>query len=329
MAENSDQPRRKLIIKFYLPESEKREEGWCEKTCFKSKPKCSTEYSSRVISKVCELKNKKGWYAAAIWVNAENPSSSLSRTKCNEMEGAGNTNKRELKNENKRELKDEKEGEFKNDKRGEFKCNTNKRKLKNEKEGMRKSNKSRIVMMDRCKKMQCWAILKRLMVRRDVWALKQPILDNKSRSRKTRLMCLEDIESNLKKSKYSKVDEFADDTRLVFSYALQYPPRSEIYKTARRIKDTFELHWKNFKLNLAIVNVPANNQKAPEKAVANQPVSVAIDDANDLTFGFYKSGVFTYSCETELDHGVTAVRYGVMCMGLGGVKKAILGCNGA
>ncbi|KAL2328097.1 hypothetical protein Fmac_021524 [Flemingia macrophylla] len=232
MAENSDQPRRKLIIKFYLPESEKREEGWCEKTCFKSKPKCSTEYSSRVISKVCELKNKKGWYAAAIWVNAENPSSSLSRTKCNEMEGAGNTNKRELKNENKRELKDEKEGEFKNDKRGEFKCNTNKRKLKNEKEGMRKSNKSRIVMMDRCKKMQCWAILKRLMIKKD------------------KINGLEDIESNLKKSKYSKVDEFADDTRLVFSYALQYPPRSEIYKTARRIKDTFELHWKNFKLNL-------------------------------------------------------------------------------
>ncbi|KAL2328093.1 hypothetical protein Fmac_021520 [Flemingia macrophylla] len=248
MAENSDQPRRKLIIKFYLPESEKREEGWCEKICFKSKAKCSTEYSSRVISKVCELKNKKGWYAAAIWVNAENPSSSLSRTKCNEKEGAGNTNKRELKNENKRELKDEKEGEFKNDKRGEFKCNTNKRKLKNEKEGMRKSNKSRIVMMDRYKKKQYWAILKRLMVRRDVWALKQPFLDNKSRSSKTRLMCLEDIESNLKKSKYSKVDEFADDMRLVFSYALQYPPRSEIYKIARRIKDTFELHWKNFKL---------------------------------------------------------------------------------
>ncbi|KAL2328069.1 hypothetical protein Fmac_021496 [Flemingia macrophylla] len=222
MAENSDQPRRKLIIKFYLPESEKREEGWCEKTCFKSKPKCSTEYSSRVISKVCELKKRK--------------------------EGAGNTNKRELKNENKRELKDEKEGEFKNDKRSEFKCNTNKRKLKNEKEGMRKSNKGRTVMMDRCKKMQCWVILKRLMVRRDVWALKQPILDNKSRSRKTRLMCLEDIESNLKKSKYSKVDEFVDDMRLVFSYALQYPPRSEIYKTARRISDTFELHWKNFKL---------------------------------------------------------------------------------
>ncbi|TXG55047.1 hypothetical protein EZV62_020303 [Acer yangbiense] len=57
-------------------------------------------------------------------------------------------------------------------------------------------------------------------------------------------------------------------------------------------------------------DVPANNEKALVKAVASQPVSVAID-AGGSDFQFYSSGVFTGECGTELDHGVTAVGYGV------------------
>ncbi|GAU22568.1 hypothetical protein TSUD_93360 [Trifolium subterraneum] len=57
-------------------------------------------------------------------------------------------------------------------------------------------------------------------------------------------------------------------------------------------------------------DVPANNEQALQKAVANQPISVAID-ASGSDFQFYKSGVFTGSCGTQLDHGVTAVGYGV------------------
>ncbi|OAY26310.1 senescence-specific cysteine protease SAG39 [Manihot esculenta] len=56
-------------------------------------------------------------------------------------------------------------------------------------------------------------------------------------------------------------------------------------------------------------DVPANSEESLQKAVANQPVSVAID-ASGSAFQFYSSGVFTGDCGTELDHGVTAVGYG-------------------
>ncbi|XP_065857349.1 senescence-specific cysteine protease SAG39-like [Euphorbia lathyris] len=56
-------------------------------------------------------------------------------------------------------------------------------------------------------------------------------------------------------------------------------------------------------------DVPANDEAALMKAVANQPIAVAID-ASGSEFQFYSSGVFTGSCGTELDHGVTTVGYG-------------------
>ncbi|KAJ9566280.1 hypothetical protein OSB04_002246 [Centaurea solstitialis] len=56
-------------------------------------------------------------------------------------------------------------------------------------------------------------------------------------------------------------------------------------------------------------DVPANDELALLKAVAMQPISVAID-AGESAFQFYSSGVFNGTCGTELDHGVTAVGYG-------------------
>jgi KDEL-tailed cysteine endopeptidase len=56
-------------------------------------------------------------------------------------------------------------------------------------------------------------------------------------------------------------------------------------------------------------DVPENDENALLKAVANQPVSVAID-AGSSDFQFYSEGVFTGSCGTELNHGVAAVGYG-------------------
>lgn len=56
-------------------------------------------------------------------------------------------------------------------------------------------------------------------------------------------------------------------------------------------------------------DVPINDEKGLQKAVANQPVSVAIE-ASGRAFQFYESGIFTGRCGTALDHGVAAVGYG-------------------
>ncbi|KAK8642064.1 hypothetical protein V6N13_011426 [Hibiscus sabdariffa] len=61
-------------------------------------------------------------------------------------------------------------------------------------------------------------------------------------------------------------------------------------------------------------DVPSNNEKAFLQAVANQPVSVAIEGSGWF-FQFYKSGVFSGECDTYLDHAVTLVGYGTNSVG--------------
>ncbi|KAH6834693.1 xylem cysteine peptidase 1 [Perilla frutescens var. hirtella] len=56
-------------------------------------------------------------------------------------------------------------------------------------------------------------------------------------------------------------------------------------------------------------DVPANDEQSLLKALANQPVSVAIE-ASGRDFQFYSGGVFDGHCGTELDHGVAAIGYG-------------------
>lgn len=56
-------------------------------------------------------------------------------------------------------------------------------------------------------------------------------------------------------------------------------------------------------------DVPPNNELALMKAVANQPVSVAIE-ADERAFQLYGGGVFDAPCGTALDHGVLVVGYG-------------------
>lgn len=56
-------------------------------------------------------------------------------------------------------------------------------------------------------------------------------------------------------------------------------------------------------------DVKTNSDEAMMEALAGQPVAIAIQ-ADQKDFQLYKSGVFTGSCGTRLDHGVLAVGYG-------------------
>ncbi|KAL4643316.1 hypothetical protein ACB092_02G084200 [Castanea dentata] len=56
-------------------------------------------------------------------------------------------------------------------------------------------------------------------------------------------------------------------------------------------------------------DVPPNDEESLLKALAHQPLSVAIE-ASGQDFQFYSGGIFNGQCGTELDHGVTAVGYG-------------------
>lgn len=60
---------------------------------------------------------------------------------------------------------------------------------------------------------------------------------------------------------------------------------------------------------VSFYDVPPSSDQDMMLAISKQPVSIAIE-ADQQSFQLYKSGVFTGSCGTKLDHGVLAVGYG-------------------
>lgn len=62
---------------------------------------------------------------------------------------------------------------------------------------------------------------------------------------------------------------------------------------------------------VSFTDVPSKSDADMMAALTQQPVSVAIE-ADQQSFQLYKSGVFTGTCGTNLDHGVLVVGYGNM-----------------
>ncbi|XP_065870882.1 cysteine proteinase mucunain-like [Euphorbia lathyris] len=80
------------------------------------------------------------------------------------------------------------------------------------------------------------------------------------------------------------------------------------YKAADNVCDPNRKNTKVVSID-GFEDVPENDEKSLMKAVAHQPVSVAIE-AGGRAFQLYQSGVFTGRCGVELDHGVVTVGYG-------------------
>jgi hypothetical protein len=97
--------------------------------------------------------------------------------------------------------------------------------------------------MERLKRMRCWVILNRMMEGRDGWVFKNP-LDSTSFDKKSKPIGLKDVKEKLRV--YSSPEDFAYDMRHVFYNVLSTnPPRSDIYKVAKRLGDSFEQRWKS------------------------------------------------------------------------------------
>jgi C1A family cysteine protease len=88
-----------------------------------------------------------------------------------------------------------------------------------------------------------------------------------------------------------------------------YPYESGVTEKSRNCQKTCSI-ISNSKV-VSYVDVVPSSDSMMMSALDKQPVSVAIE-ADEKDFQLYKSGVFTGTCGTNLDHGVLLVGYGTV-----------------
>jgi len=94
-----------------------------------------------------------------------------------------------------------------------------------------------------------------------------------------------------------------------FKYAEAEPIDTEAQYPYTAARGTCSVPSKTGVKASKFTDVAANSPTELQKAVAQQPVSVAIE-ADQAAFQLYNGGVISKNCGTNLDHGVLLVGYG-------------------
>ncbi|KEH22790.1 bromodomain protein, putative [Medicago truncatula] len=260
----TSEPRKRLIIKISYP----------KKHASSLIDDCMDDHSQGSASKRRKMEDHAKPIVTGYWLDS---TISLSQHKKNNVVDTNRNNKKEHSNTttvSPIESKDDVGCKKKNENLGNDTSTPS-----SVKDGLKKNgggeelmmNKEKKTPMERYKRLQCWAIVNRMITGKDGWALKNPLdlkfLKNKSSktSDKLKAIGLKDIEAKLKF--YSKPDEFAEDMRFVFYHGWLYPQRDVVHKIAMRLSDIFENKWKSLKEEWALEDRRLNKIHKRKKIV--------------------------------------------------------------
>lgn len=96
----------------------------------------------------------------------------------------------------------------------------------------------------------------------------------------------------------------------VFMYSFKNPLMLTTDYEYKGVKGTCTADWSKGKASMTgMIDVDTMSIPALKTALSKRPISVGIQ-ANEDAFQFYKTGIITDGCGTDLDHGVLAVGWG-------------------